>query len=71
MNHQYLAPGQQVIVVGSDKKTHKGKIIDVINRDVARIEYEGGIGVLSCSDEKEPNTFHFEQASPKEEHKKH
>jgi hypothetical protein len=72
MNHQHLAVGQEVTFVGDDKKNHKGKITMVVNGDVARIEFEnGGSATASCSDKPEPGTFHFEQASPKEEHKKH
>ena len=72
--HPHLAVGQEVTLRRSDdKKNHKGKIIRwSSNGDSARIEFEnGGSATASCSDKPEPGTFHFEQASPKEEHKKH
>lgn len=70
MNHQHLAPGQEVTYVGSDNKTHKGKITKVYSPDTAHIEWENGSAIADCSDKPEPGTFHFEQASPKAEHKK-
>jgi hypothetical protein len=70
MNQQHLAIGQEVTFVGHDKKTHKGKITTVYGTDSAQIEFDGGVAIAKLSEEKEANTFHFEQASPKEEHKK-
>jgi hypothetical protein len=70
MNHQYIATGQEVIFVGPDKKEHKGKILNIYGPDTAQIEFDGGTAIAEFSDKKEPITFHFEQASPKEEHKK-
>jgi hypothetical protein len=67
MNHQYLAEGQEVMFVGIDKKTVKGKIIKVYGPDSAQIEWSNGSAIADFSDKKEPNTFHFEQASPKAE----
>jgi hypothetical protein len=66
-NHPYLAIGQEVIFVGHDEKTHKGKILNVYGPDSAQIEFESGVAIAEYSDKKEPGTFHFEQASPKEE----
>jgi hypothetical protein len=68
---QYLAIGQEVTFVDHEKKNHKGKIITIYGPDSAQIEFTGGIAIAECSEKPEPGTFHFEQASPKEEHKKH
>jgi hypothetical protein len=70
MNHPYLAVGQEVNYVGGDGKTHKATINAVYGPDSARVEWDGGSAVADCSDKKDANTFHFEQASPKAEHKK-
>jgi hypothetical protein len=71
MNHQYLAIGQEVIFIGHDKKTHKGKIIQVYSPDSAQIELKDGVAIADFSDEDIPGTFHFEhEASPKGESKK-
>jgi len=70
MTKQYLAVGQEVTFVGPDKHTVKGKITTVYSENSARIEWENGAAVANLSDEKDPGTFHFEQASPKAEHKK-
>jgi len=69
MTQQYLAIGQEVTFVGTDK-SHKAKIVEIYNADSARVEWDGGGAIANLSDKKEPNTFHFEQASPKAEHKK-
>lgn len=70
MNHQHLAIGQEVVFVSGDEKTHKGKITHVYGPDSAHIQWEEGSAIADFSDKKEPGTFHFEQASPKGEHKK-
>ena len=67
---QHLAIGQEVTFVGHDKKTHKGKITQVFNAEEAAIAWDGGGAVAKLSEDNEPNTFHFEQASPKAESKK-
>jgi hypothetical protein len=69
-NHPHLAIGQEVVFVSHDKKNHKGQIVKVYNDQEAEIGWEGGGAIAKVSEEKEPNTFHFEQASPKAEHKK-
>lgn len=68
--HPYLGVGQKVIYVDPvDKKNRIGTIIQVYNEDSAKIEHDNGTAVAVYGNE--PGTFHFEQASPKEEHKKH
>lgn len=66
---QHLAIGQEVTFVGSDKKTHKGTITQVFNDEEAAIVWDGGGAVAKVSEDKDPGTFHFEQASPKAEKK--
>jgi len=70
MNHQYLAVGQEVIYVSPDGKGHKATIIHVYNEDEAALSWDNGGAIGRFSDKKEEGTFHFEQASPKAEHKK-
>jgi hypothetical protein len=70
MNHPYLGVGQGVIFVGPDKKPVNAKITLVYGPDSARLEWANGVAVADYSDEQHPNTFHFEQASHKAEHKK-
>lgn len=68
MNHPYLAVGQEVVFVGHDKKTHTGKIVTIYGVDAAQIALDdGSVAIADCSEDKKPGTFHFEQASPKEE----
>jgi len=67
MNHPYLAIGQDVNYVDADKKIQKGKITEIVNADVARIEWDKHSAVAPHSDKKEPGTFHFptvEAAAP-------
>jgi hypothetical protein len=64
--HQYLAVGQDVIYVGPDGAI-KAKITAVYGDHDARIEWDNGVAIATHSFEDEPGTFHFEQASPKEE----
>ena len=70
MNHQYLAVGQEVVFVGPDKHKYKGKITIVYSDDEAQITWPNGSAIATYSDRGGEGTFHFEQASPKEEHKK-
>ena len=70
MNHQHLAIGQEVIFVGPDKQNHKATITQVYNADEAAVAWPNGNAIARFSEEKKENTFHFEQASPKAEHKK-
>jgi hypothetical protein len=70
MNHPYLAVGQEVTYIGGDGKSHKAKITQIYNEDEVAVSFEGGSAVCAYSDQKDSNTFHFEQASPKAEHKK-
>jgi hypothetical protein len=65
--HQYLEVGQDVVFVGPDKKSNRGKITIIYGPDDVRIEWGNGSAVAKFSDSKEPGTFHFEQASPKAE----
>jgi len=69
-NHPHLAIGQEVTFVSADDKAHKGKITLIYGDHSAHVEWDGGSGIGEVSDKKEPGTFHFEQASPKAEHKK-
>jgi hypothetical protein len=70
MNHQHLEVGQDVVFVGPDKHTHKGKITKVYSENEAHIEWANGSAIASHSDKPEPNTFHFGEASTKGEEKK-
>jgi hypothetical protein len=63
----HLAAGQEVTYVGHDGKNHKAKINTCYNDNSARIDWDGGGAVAEYSQEKEPGTFHFEQASPEVE----
>ena len=67
---QYLQFGQKVTFVTGDGKSHQGTITHIYSEDTANVEWDKGSGIGSYSEKDEPNTFHFEQASPKAEHKK-
>jgi hypothetical protein len=61
MKHPHLAAGQDVEFVTADKKNQKAKITQVINADVARLEWDNGkhAAVSVFSDTGEPGTFSF------------
>lgn len=67
---QYLAAGQKVIVVNAEGKHVHGTIVQVFSEEAAKIEHDNGTFIAVLSEDRKPGTFHFEQASPKEEHKK-
>ncbi len=67
MKDQYLAVGQDVIYVSTDKKEIKAKITQVFNEDEASLSWENGGAIAKYSEDPLEGTFHFEQASPEEE----
>jgi len=68
MIKQYLEIGQDVTYVDHNKKTHKATITTVYSENSARVEFKNGVAIAELGDNKsEPNTFHFEPASPKAE----
>jgi hypothetical protein len=69
-NHPYLSIGQEVTFVGPGKELIQAKIINVYGPDSAQLEWEEGVAIADFSEESEPGTFHFEQASPKAEEEK-
>jgi hypothetical protein len=58
---QFLDIGQEVLVVGHDKKTHRAKIIEVLSSRAARVESLDGknSAVSEYSETGEINTFSF------------
>lgn len=62
---QHLAPGQNVLVIGHDKKPHKAKIIEVLHPRAARVESIDGkhSAIADYSESGEINTFHFAEES--------
>ena len=58
---QFLAAGQEVLVVGQDKKTHRARITEVLSPNGARLEsLDGKASAISeYSETNEVNTFHF------------
>jgi len=58
---QFLAVGQEVLVVGHDKKTHRAKISEVLSPRAARVESLDGksSAVSEYSETGEVNTFSF------------
>ncbi len=69
---QYLAPGQDVLVIGRDKKPHRAKIIEVYSPEAARVESLDGkhSAIAAYSESGEVNTFYFAPASAKAEQPK-
>lgn len=62
MNHPYLAVGQEVVFVGIDGRSVKGKIHTVYGPDAAFIELPNGSAIANYShDTKQTGTFHFEK----------
>ena len=68
---QFLVVGQDVLVVGHDKKAHRAKVIELFSERAARCEsLDGQASSLSeYSETGEVNTFHFPKASGKAETK--
>jgi hypothetical protein len=70
-NRKHLLIGLEVSYIGADKKPHKGKITEVYDQTMARIESLDGnnIAIAAYSESGDINTFSFPSASAKAEKK--